>query len=75
MSDLFAAVGTKTELERAKEVLRAMPDNKDGMKLGAISYLARTGGMAFSAAWDLMDRLVKQGFISETDGHGRRTLL
>lgn len=78
MTDLFEAAASAiaaTPRQRAEAILRAMKPDRKGRLLGCISYLAKEMNVPYSMAWDMMDRLEAAGFITETDGHGRRTLV
>ena len=74
-ADLFAVDQARTKMDRAKELLRAKTPDDEGMLLGCILYLSKAMDMPFSAAWNLIDDLVRDGFVSEANHHGQRRLL
>jgi hypothetical protein len=71
----MSSLDTATRTQRAKAILRDMPEKYPGFKLGCTNYLARKMDVRYSEAWDIMDALELSGFISASDGHGRRTLM
>jgi hypothetical protein len=73
-ADMTGPTGAPTEIERAKELLRRHADSED-IVLGAITLVQSHIGVRYWDAVELVAEMVRDGFLSEADQYGQRTLL
>lgn len=73
MTDLFEAVDAQDDMTRAKAAI--LKKTVNGGVLGAITLVQKALGTSYGAAARLVRDLEGQGWITEADHSGRRTIL
>lgn len=62
-------------LAQAKQIFLDQPPNAEGRRGGSVSYLQRRAQWGYNHAAAVVEELEAQGWLSEPDHAGRRTVL